>query len=374
MIVKDEAHVIKRCLDSLRAQEWIDYYYILDTGSTDGTQDIIREYFSAIGIDGVVADYPFTDFADCRNVALSGIKGNADMVFWIDADEQLYFSDDFDFDKLKYDMVNYDFAYFNCFNNGFKFRNIHLFNIWQDWEWHGLVHEFLRKKDGSGYDGLESTEIAGCSLVYNEDGASWKDKIAKAEKHISLLLQQHKEEPLEGRWLFYLGQSYRAINTPEATRLSIKYYEARADMYLLGRDAEAYSSRMLALCLKQQLGAPLTAKHFLDCSRYDSSRIEHLLYAIDILAKQRSYQSAYNYSSEAYRYFMKPPSGMYDLASYTFSCAHVHAINCFYVGKKIEGLKVLERLMLNVKSGESPSLVAEDQLLRLKNALLALPS
>ena len=40
MIVKNEAHVIARCLASVRPI--IDYWVIVDTGSTDGTQDAIH--------------------------------------------------------------------------------------------------------------------------------------------------------------------------------------------------------------------------------------------------------------------------------------------------------------------------------------------
>ena len=37
MIVKDETHCIERCLESI--SQYIDYWIICDTGSTDGTQD-----------------------------------------------------------------------------------------------------------------------------------------------------------------------------------------------------------------------------------------------------------------------------------------------------------------------------------------------
>ena len=42
MIVKDEAHVIRRCLDSVRPL--IDTWCILDTGSSDGSQELIRQH------------------------------------------------------------------------------------------------------------------------------------------------------------------------------------------------------------------------------------------------------------------------------------------------------------------------------------------
>jgi len=39
MIVKNEAHVIRRCLESVRPL--IDTWLIIDTGSTDGTQRLL---------------------------------------------------------------------------------------------------------------------------------------------------------------------------------------------------------------------------------------------------------------------------------------------------------------------------------------------
>ena len=41
MIVRDEAQVIRRCLDSVRP--FIAHWAVVDTGSVDGTQEIIRE-------------------------------------------------------------------------------------------------------------------------------------------------------------------------------------------------------------------------------------------------------------------------------------------------------------------------------------------
>ena len=43
MIVKNEAHIILETLNSVK--KYIDYWVISDTGSTDGTQTVIKEFF-----------------------------------------------------------------------------------------------------------------------------------------------------------------------------------------------------------------------------------------------------------------------------------------------------------------------------------------
>ena len=46
MIVKNESKVILRCLESVK--DIVDYWVIVDTGSTDGTQIIIQDYLKGI--------------------------------------------------------------------------------------------------------------------------------------------------------------------------------------------------------------------------------------------------------------------------------------------------------------------------------------
>ena len=56
MIVKNESKVIERCLASVLPV--IDHWMILDTGSTDGTQEKIREFFNNVGIPGELHEEP----------------------------------------------------------------------------------------------------------------------------------------------------------------------------------------------------------------------------------------------------------------------------------------------------------------------------
>ena len=80
MIVKNEEEVLGRCLDSLR--NLVDEIVIVDTGSTDRTKEIAKEYTDKV--------YDFTwihDFAAARNYSFS--KATMDYIYVADADEEI---------------------------------------------------------------------------------------------------------------------------------------------------------------------------------------------------------------------------------------------------------------------------------------------
>ena len=101
MIVKDEARVIERCLESMLPL--IDYVLISDTGSTDGTQDIIRSWLERNHVSGDVVEETWQDFATNRSSALRHLRARnvVKYAFVMDADETLTFDDGFDPQKFK---------------------------------------------------------------------------------------------------------------------------------------------------------------------------------------------------------------------------------------------------------------------------------
>ncbi len=80
MIVKDEERVLGECLAS--ARPFFREMIVVDTGSTDRTQEIAREHGAT------VYEFPWTDsFSEARNESLKYAKGK--WLFWMDADDTL---------------------------------------------------------------------------------------------------------------------------------------------------------------------------------------------------------------------------------------------------------------------------------------------
>ena len=58
-MVNNEAHCVERMLNTI--WPYIDYWVIQDNGSTDGTQDIIRNFFEEKGIPGFLYQIDWWD-------------------------------------------------------------------------------------------------------------------------------------------------------------------------------------------------------------------------------------------------------------------------------------------------------------------------
>ena len=87
MIVKNEAEIIERCLTSI--VKHIDYWVIVDTGSTDGTQHIIKDFMKEHKIPGELIERPWVNFSHNRSEALELAENKADYIFLCDADMAL---------------------------------------------------------------------------------------------------------------------------------------------------------------------------------------------------------------------------------------------------------------------------------------------
>lgn len=215
MIVKNEAPVIERCLASVRP--FIDRWAIVDTGSTDGTQDIVRRVMS--DIPGVLHERPWVDFATNRTEALHLAKAQGDYTLIIDADDVLAADSGFVMPELTMDAyhLRIDFASITYFRP-------HLIRSALDWKWQGVIHEFLTCPEAQS-----SANLRGLAIKVNHDGARRRDPLTYL-KDVAVLEEALKTETdpfMVSRYRFYLAQSYRDCGQHEE---SIKNYLVRAEL------------------------------------------------------------------------------------------------------------------------------------------------
>lgn len=144
MIVKNEANVLARCLDSVA--ELMDEIIIVDTGSTDETKNIAARYTDKI-YDFVWVD----DFSAARNFAFS--KASCDYIYTADADEVLNRENQEKFRILKETLLEeieiVQMYYGNQLQNGTVYnfdRELRpkLFKRRRDFCWIEPVHETVR--------------------------------------------------------------------------------------------------------------------------------------------------------------------------------------------------------------------------------------
>jgi glycosyltransferase involved in cell wall biosynthesis len=248
MIVKNEAPVIRRCLDSLRPL--LDYVLIEDTGSTDGTQDVIREWLLQAGLPGIVVEEPWRDFAYNRTHALAKLREHAeiDYAFMIDADDRIEIDAGFDVAAFKANMTA-DFYDVEVRHGPIRHSRPHLYRNRFNFSWRGVVHEFVDVPEGP----LSRATATGFHIVIIGGGARSQDT-AKFQRDAALLeraLETEQDAFLQSRYTFYLAQSYRDFGDKEN---ALTRYLARADLGFW--DEEIYVSLNEAAKLQADIGQP----------------------------------------------------------------------------------------------------------------------
>ena len=238
MIVKNEAQVIRRCLESVRPI--ITHWVIVDTGSTDGTQQIIRDAMK--DLPGRLYERPWRDFAYNRSEALDYARPLADYSLVIDADDALEIPQGFTLGPLTADCYTMDIR-----DDPQVYPRIQLASNRLKWTYRGVLHEFITA------DVPYTTSHLEIGMRRNHDGARRKEPkwFLRDADVLETALLTEQDPFLKSRYTFYLAQSYRDAGQPEK---AMERYLERAR--LGGWQEEVFYSLYQAARLKQQLNHP----------------------------------------------------------------------------------------------------------------------
>lgn len=362
-ICKNESHVIERMLNS--AKTITDLIVVNDTGSTDGTQDMIRKFGEENNIPTYVFERPFDDFEKSRTWAMkklsevvAELKWDADKVhgYWFDCDEQLIIDPSFNKNQFTADLYM-----INTYIGQMKYTRNTFFKVSKPFKWYGPVHEFIVCEDQNITSGLAN----GIHVNVSMDGASWQGKIS--EKYLShshkleTYINESRQDP---RWIFYTAQSYHdSASIPdnkeeneERLRRSLKYYKERTER-TDGYAEEIYYShyRMGSIMRSLEETWSLTLQQCLKAYAFEPTRGESIKVIVDYYLQMGEWHLAYLYTKFGYENFHGknpyPKKLLFvDESLYVWRFAEAHAASCYYTGRLHDAKNTYSEILKAVKT------------------------
>lgn len=246
MIVKNEEKTLRKCLDSLKSimNSVESELIIVDTGSSDNTVSIAKEYTDNI--------YTFVwckDFAAARNVSLKNAHG--EWFMFIDADEAFGDSDDLisffttgeykSYNSATYIQRNYTVADMSAYSD---FNAPRLTKILPDTVFESPIHE---RFNTFNYP-LKTLSSYVHHFGYLNDGTNMVKE--KSKRNIELLLPLLEKNPEDTMLYLQLAESYFSLDFDTAidycrkgTEVSEKLDNDEVKYALYCKIATAYSSK-----------------------------------------------------------------------------------------------------------------------------------
>ncbi|XWV26695.1 hypothetical protein QJ857_gp0362 [Tupanvirus soda lake] len=235
-IVKNESHVIKRCIDSI--SNIATSYLICDTGSTDNTPEIIKEYMTEKKIPGEVIFKEWKNYGYNKSYLMDQAytfnkSANAKYLIWHDADEVFVKDPNDPLSYLSIDdanelyewletkpqpIVNIKTIYGQCH---YKRWNIVRNN--QLYKWMSPKHEWLLGTVDNNWIFYDNF-----ILLARQEGNASKDPM-RCQKDVNLFLDYiHENGGPEkcGREIFYLAREYEPFDKTKA----IKYHKIKINL------------------------------------------------------------------------------------------------------------------------------------------------
>lgn len=334
MIVKNESHIILECLNSI--SKYVDYWVIVDTGSTDGTQDIIKKFFAEKNIPGEIHERPWVNFGHNRSEALALCEGKADYMWMIDADD--YIEGDFKYPE----NMNADGYAIRMGRPEFSWWRTQIYKTGLGWRYEGVLHEYAAcSKQPTNIGKIEGKYYVVARTVGGRNVGV--DPIQKYSRDAITLEEALKTEPNNTRYQFYLGQSYFDSQQWEK---AVEAYMKRAQMG--GWPEEIFYSLLRVGVAKAMLNRPWEEiqQAFLECYNSRPNRAEPLYHIARIYRMNGKLGLAYMFAKMACQIPYPKDDILFVVDEiYTFSALDELGSSAFYAGYVEEGYNACRKLV-----------------------------
>ena len=218
LMIKNESKIIRRSITS--ALSIADAICVSDTGSTDDTVQILKDFYPTLPIPGKTYEHPWINFGKSRTQSFLDAKALCEELKWnpektyalaIDADMELVVEAPF---NKQTDLTGKGYSLTQKAGT-LHYINARLLRLDQPWTCVGCTHEY--------WDGPNEGPISDSKLWINDrnDGGCKADKFTR---DLAMLQEELKEQPTNVRTHFYLAQTFKCLGRHEE---SIEIYKKR---------------------------------------------------------------------------------------------------------------------------------------------------
>ena len=229
MMVKNEHKRLYVSLESIK--DFADSLIIYDTGSTDNTIQICRDFSEKYKIPLRLKEGTFINFEVSRNIALdfADTFDDVEFILMLDTNDELRGAD-----KLRKFAESHKTSDKSAFlisqewwsGSSNKYFNTRFIKSRDAWRYKGVVHEYLQSPNN--IEDCKMERINDNDIFIYQDRTSDDDKTGKRFVRDEILLkEEYKKYPNEPRTVFYLAQTYACLNDHEN---SFYYYKIRTTL------------------------------------------------------------------------------------------------------------------------------------------------
>ena len=341
MMVKNES---KRILQSLKSvMGTVKSVVIYDTGSTDNTIDIIRDFCESNMLPLHLKSGIFEDFSTSRNVSLDFADqfSEIDYLLLLDGNDELKrgdllqsVADNLIGGSQSGFMLSQEWK--NPDNTLTRYYNIRFIKARSGWRYKGSVHEYL-----SNNSKLQdySIKLDGKITLFQDRKYDIEKSLSRYSKDKELLMKDYKTDPSDGRTLFYLAQTCGCLNEMDECY----------DFYRKRIEAGGFLEEMFHSYLRLGLVGTTIGKswnvildHYI-CAFELLGRAEPLVELSEYYRSQKMWKSAYMFAKKACEVEYPQNAVLFvDRRLYDYTRWHLLGILAYYDQKYEEGRHACE--------------------------------
>jgi len=226
LMVKNEKKRLHVSLESVKS--FADSLVIFDTGSTDNTIQICKDFSEKYNIPLRLKEGTFVDFSTSRNESLDFADSfeDIDYLLLLDTNDELRGADNLRRFAEEYkDNKSSGFLMVQEWWSGQhdKYYNVRFIKAHKGWRYVGAVHEYIK----TNMDEEPIVKLPDSAILY-QDRTQDDDKSGKRFKRDKeLLYNEYVKDPTEPRTVFYLAQTCSCLGENDE---SLYFYKIRSTL------------------------------------------------------------------------------------------------------------------------------------------------